>query len=75
MALASVRRVALGCQASPAKKRATASMAFVASLTGPTGSPQRLAHRQASALPRLPVGMMKPGGLPVFRARARDAIA
>jgi hypothetical protein len=64
IAEASVAMLGRGCHAPLARKSGTVRLALCASSTSPIGSPTRRAHRQATALPRLPLGTMKEAGSP-----------
>jgi hypothetical protein len=72
---ASVATLGRGCQTPLDRYSGTARLAFEASTISPIGRPISRAQMQASALPRLPVGMMKLGALPSRSARARLAAA
>ena len=75
MAEASVAMLGRGCHAPLARKSGTVRLALCASTTSPIGMPVWRAHRQASALPRLPLGTMNDARSPWARHTPKLAAA
>ncbi len=71
MAEASVATLARGCSTPVLRNSGTVALALCASTMRSIGKPMRRAHRQAAALPRLPLGMMYDALSPVCARSAR----
>ena len=75
IALARVAMVGCGFHEPDAKYSGMAPFALVASIISRSGSPICRAQNAATAFPRFPVGIMKPGSAPLSRKCQRLAAA